>query len=56
MINNGKYYVLNGGREPSGFTNSWNVNKNTITISEGGYCGHVVFNTTKFFVEGIVII
>ena len=36
MIENGKYYVLNGGKEPSGYTNSWNVKENTITISEGG--------------------
>ena len=52
MVDNGKYYVLNGGRKPSGFTNSWNVKENTITISEGGYCGYVVFNTTKFYCGG----
>ena len=52
MIENGKYYVLNGGKEPSGFTDSWNVNENTITISEGGYCGYVFFNTEKFYCGG----
>ena len=53
MVENGKYYVLNGGKEPSGFTNSWNVKENTITISEGGNsCGFVSFNTEKFYCGG----
>lgn len=53
MINNGEYYVLNGGKEPSGYTNSWNVEENTITISEGGNsCGFVSYNTEKFFCGG----
>ena len=53
MIENGKYYVLNGGKEPSGYTNHWNVNKNTITISEGGNsCGYVSFNSKKFYCGG----
>lgn len=53
MIENGEYYVLNGGKEPSGYTNSWNVKENTITISEGGNsCGYVSFNTEKFYCGG----
>ena len=53
MINNGKYYVLNGGIEPSGYTNDWNTDKNTITISEGGNsCGYVNFNKERFWSGG----
>ena len=53
MVETGEYYVLNGGKNPSGFTNSWNVNENTITISEGGNsCGYVSFNTEKFYCGG----
>ena len=53
MINNGKYYVLNGGKTPSGFTNSWNVPENTISISEGGNsCGFVNYNVQKFYCGG----
>ena len=53
MIENGKYYVLNGGKEPSGYTDSWNVKENTITISEGGNsCGFVSFNNQKFYCGG----
>ena len=49
MLENGEYYVLNGGKEPSGYTNEWNVKENTITISEGGNsCGYVSLNTKKF--------
>jgi len=53
MVDSGKYYVLNGGMEPSGYTNNWNTHKNTITISEGGNsCGFVNFNTEKFWCGG----
>lgn len=53
MIENGKYYVLNGGKDPSGYTNEWNTPENTITISEGGNsCGYVNFNTEKFWSGG----
>lgn len=53
MIPNGKYYVLNGGKTPSGYTNTWNVPSNTITISEGGLsCGYVNYNTEKFYCGG----
>ena len=53
MLENGKYYVLNGGKEPSGYTNEWNTLENTITISEGGNsCGFVNFNEEKFWSGG----
>ncbi len=53
MVQSGRYYVLNGGIEPSGFTDQWNTKENTITISEGGNsCGFVNFNTEKFWCGG----
>ena len=53
MIDNGEFYVLNGGVNPSGFTNNWNTMKNTISISEGGNsCGYVNFNTENFWSGG----
>ena len=53
MVNFGEYYVLNGGKEPSGYTNSWNTPANTITISEGGNsCGYVNFNEENFWSGG----
>ena len=53
MIEDGEYYVLNGGQEPSGYTNEWNTPENTITISEGGNsCGFVNFNEEKFWSGG----
>ena len=32
----GRYYVMNGGTEPSGYYSDYNVEANTISISEGG--------------------
>lgn len=53
MLEIGKFYVLNGGQEPSGYTDSWNTSENTITISKGGNsCGFVNFNTEKFWSGG----
>ena len=53
MINDGKYYVLNGGISPSGRTNSYNTEANTISISEGGNsCGYVNYNTEPFWSGG----
>lgn len=53
MVDNGKYYALNGGIEPSGYTNDWNTPENTITISEGGNsCGFINFNREKFWSGG----
>lgn len=36
LVDDGKYYYINGGINPSGKWNSYNVDGNTITISEGG--------------------
>lgn len=53
LNNFGRYYALNGGIEPSGFTNQWNTDENTITISEGGNsCGFVNFNSERFWCGG----
>lgn len=52
MITGGKYYVMNGGIEPSGYTDNWNTEEDTITISEGGSCGFVKFHTSKFWSGG----
>ena len=53
MLEDGEFYVLNGGQEPSGYTNSWNTPENTITISEGGNsCGFVNYNQEKFWSGG----
>ena len=57
MLDDGAYYVLNyvlnGGKDPSGFTNSFNTNENTISISEGGNsCGYVCYNTQKYWSGG----
>ena len=49
----GKYYVLNGGISYSGFTDRYNTEENTISISEGGNsCGYVNFNHNKFWSGG----
>ena len=49
----GKYYVMNGGTEPSGYYSDYNVETNTISISEGGNsCGYVQFNTSPFWSGG----
>ncbi len=48
-----EYPVINGGQEPSGFLDSYNTSKNTITISEGGNsCGFVNFITENFWSGG----
>lgn len=53
LLPSGKYYVLNGGITPSGYTNSFNTNENIISISEGGNsCGFVNFNKEKFWSGG----
>lgn len=49
----GEYPCINGGIHPSGYTNSWNTEANTITISEGGNsCGFVNFLKVKFWSGG----
>lgn len=53
MDDSGKYPALNGGIGPSGYTDKWNTEANTITISEGGNsCGYVNFNKEKFWCGG----
>ncbi|MEI6846701.1 MAG: restriction endonuclease subunit S [Chlorobiaceae bacterium] len=53
MKDDGDYYALNGGIEPSGRTYDWNTEAGTITISEGGNsCGYVNFNTERFWSGG----
>lgn len=48
----GKYYVMNGGTEPSGFYDHYNTEANAISISEGGSCGYVQFNYLPFWSGG----
>lgn len=53
MVDSGKYYVLNGGITPSGYTNEYNTYENIISISEGGNsCGYVNLNRCKFWSGG----
>lgn len=48
-----KYPVINGGIIPSGYTDKYNSEANTITISEGGNsCGYVNLMTTRFWCGG----
>ena len=49
----GSYPCLNGGISFSGYTEKFNSEENTITISEGGNsCGYVNFMITKFWLGG----
>jgi len=44
---------MNGGITPSGYTNSYNTDKDTISISEGGNsCGYIQYNKEKFWSGG----
>ena len=53
LSDSGNYYVMNGGTEPSGYYDNYNVEANTISISEGGNsCGYVQFNTSPFWSGG----
>ena len=53
MDNNGKFPVLNGGIGFSGYTDDYNTDENTISMSEGGNsCGHISFLTKKFWCGG----
>jgi type I restriction enzyme S subunit len=46
----GKYPVMNGGISPSGYYDSYNTEKDTITISQGGAsAGYVNYITTNFW-------
>ena len=49
----GSYPCLNGGINHSGFTEKYNSDENTITVSEGGNsCGYVNLMTSKFWLGG----
>lgn len=49
----GKFYVMNGGIEPSGYYNQCNTLANTISISEGGNsCGYIQYNRDAFWSGG----
>ena len=53
LENQGDYPCINGGISPSGYTDKWNTDKNTITISEGGNsCGYINLIPTKFWSGG----
>jgi type I restriction enzyme S subunit len=53
LLDIGSYPAINGGMEPSGYTEIWNTESNTITISEGGNsCGYVNFIKTEFWSGG----
>lgn len=50
LVGNGQYEFLNGGVNPSGKWNDFNVMENSITISEGGNsCGYINFMKNKFW-------
>lgn len=49
----GEFPVINGGVTPSGYTDEWNTEADTITISEGGNsCGFVNRIFTRFWSGG----
>ena len=53
LTKTGDYPALNGGVSPSGFTDKFNTEANTITISEGGNsCGFVNYITQQFWCGG----
>ena len=53
LSENGTYYVMNGGTEPSGYYEQCNTPANTISISEGGNsCGYVQYNRDAFWSGG----
>ena len=50
LTNDGKYPAYNGGKTYSGRTNDYNVEANTIIVSQGGAsAGFVNFVTSKFW-------
>lgn len=53
LSNEGDYPVINGGIGPSGYTDEWNTEAGTITISEGGNsCGYVNLFHHRFWSGG----
>ncbi len=50
LIENGQYEYLNGGVNPSGHWKEFNINGNTVTISEGGNsCGYINYMNFPFW-------
>ncbi|WP_084820066.1 restriction endonuclease subunit S [Bacteroides fragilis] len=53
LLEQGDYYVMNGGTLPSGWLYKYNTEANTISISEGGNsCGYVQYNTSPYWSGG----
>lgn len=53
FVSNGKFPVINGGVEISGYYTNYNFKENTITISQGGAsAGYVNYVRTKFWAGG----
>ena len=53
LLEQGDYYVMNGGTTSSGWLNRYNTEANTISISEGGNsCGYVQYNTSRYWSGG----
>lgn len=53
LLEHGEFYALNGGIEPSGYTDKFNSDPNTISISEGGNsCGYINLNRERFWSGG----
>ena len=53
LLEQGDYYVMNGGTTPSGWLNRYNTEANTISISEGGNsCGYVQYNISLYWSGG----
>lgn len=53
LTKTGLYPVINGGIEPSGYSQNYNTDANTITISEGGNsCGFIGYQTSNFWCGG----
>lgn len=53
LLEQGAYYVMNGGIIPSGYLDGYNTSANTISISEGGNsCGYVQYNSVPFWSGG----
>ena len=53
LSKSGSFPSFSGGINPSGYTEKWNTEENTIILSEGGdSCGFVNFVTSKFWSGG----
>ena len=53
LTKSGSFPSFSGGINPSGYTEKWNTEENTIILSEGGdSCGFVNFVTSKFWSGG----